>query len=309
MPVTEFKGVAVKPTKTGLTMIELLVVLGIIVLLVGLLVPALSTVRNIAKETKQKAQFSTIEMALVAFKNDRGDFPPSNWTPAPFTGDYCGAQKLAEALVGWDLLGFHPKSVWRADGLDADGGPTTYDPGQTRDDNGDTNPDTFDERKGPYLQHATTNAFRLGNIFANNPGELADTSPLRADTFVLCDVFGSKKISMPDGTIVNAGAPILYFKADTTAKTIRGIYRIVDNEAIVVIKQQSDGQIHPLVDPTNAYQFFYGNNDPVDNIVGYIEDQKINAKIWPYRPDSYILISAGADGLYGTPDDIKNFGN
>ena len=30
---------------------------------------------------------------------------------------------------------------------------------------------------------------------------------------------------------------------------------------------------------------------------------------WPYRPDSYILISAGADGLYGTGDDITNFGN
>ena len=295
--------------KTGLTMIELLIVLGIIAILVGLLVPALSSVKQMAKETKQKAQFATIELALAAFKNDYGDYPPSNWTPAPFTGDYCGAQKLAEALLGWDLLGFHPKSAWRADGLDALDGPGTYDPAQTRDFNGDANPDTFDERKGPYLELATTNAFRLGNIFAINPGEFADTSPLRADTFVLCDVFGSKKISMANGRLVKAGAPILYFKADTTAKTIRGIYRIVDNEAIVVIKQQSDGRIHPLVDPTNAYQFFYGNDNPMDNIVGYIEDQKIKAKIWPYRPDSYILISAGADGLYGTPDDICNFGS
>ena len=27
----------------------------------------------------------------------------------------------------------------------------------------------------------------------------------------------------------------------------------------------------------------------------------------PYRADSYILISAGYDGLYGTRDDICNF--
>jgi hypothetical protein len=27
----------------------------------------------------------------------------------------------------------------------------------------------------------------------------------------------------------------------------------------------------------------------------------------PYRPDSYILISAGYDGIYGTDDDIFNF--
>jgi hypothetical protein len=29
----------------------------------------------------------------------------------------------------------------------------------------------------------------------------------------------------------------------------------------------------------------------------------------PYNPDTYILISAGRDGLYGTEDDIKNFGD
>jgi hypothetical protein len=27
----------------------------------------------------------------------------------------------------------------------------------------------------------------------------------------------------------------------------------------------------------------------------------------PYRVDSYILLSAGFDGQYGTPDDIYNF--
>jgi len=27
----------------------------------------------------------------------------------------------------------------------------------------------------------------------------------------------------------------------------------------------------------------------------------------PYRAGSYILISAGKDGLYGSPDDIFNF--
>jgi len=38
-------------------------------------------------------------------------------------------------------------------------------------------------------------------------------------------------------------------------------------------------------------------------------DPKASASgiVWPYRPDSYILISAGADGYYGTADDITNF--
>jgi prepilin-type N-terminal cleavage/methylation domain-containing protein len=295
----------VKRKKTGLTMIELLVVLAIIALLVGLLLPALSTVRNMAKETKQKAQLSTIEMALAAFKNDEGDYPPSDWILPPNPGsDYCGAQKLSEALLGWDLLGFHPRTAWRADGLDAAGGPGSYDPAQTRDNNGDGAPDTFGERKGPYLELATANAFRIIDLFRSNAIE-----SLEPGTFVICDVFGAKRITMVKGTdpftgqpitvTETAGAPVLYYRANTSGKIINDVYRAFDNDALVVTKQQDDGRVHPLANPNGAYQFFYD----------YIRDPKIAAKPWPYRPDSYILISAGADGLYGTSDDIRNFGN
>jgi len=295
----------VERKKTGLTIIELLIVLGIIALLVGLLVPALSAVRNMAKETKQKAQLSTIELALAAFKNDEGDYPPSDWPLPPNPGsDYCGSQKLAEALLGWDLLGFHPNSAWRADGLDATGGSGSYDPAQTRDLNGDSIPDTFDERKGPYLELATASAFKLVDLFRTNPiGSLAP------DTFVICDVFGAKKITMirgidtvtgqPITVTEKAGAPILYYRANTSAKIMNAVYRAADNDALVIAKQQADGIEHPLGRSGNQYEFFYN----------YIRDPKINARAWPYRPDSYILISAGADGLYGTSDDIRNFGN
>ncbi len=278
--------------RTGFTVVELLAALGIIALMVGLLIPALSMVRRTAKETKQKAQFTTISLALTTFKNDYGDYPPSDWTPVQFTGDYCGVQKLAEALLGWDLLGFHPNSAWRADGLDAGNGPGTYDPAKVRDNNGDGVPDSFDERKGPYLELSTTNAFRLGNIFNN-------TAPLAPNTFVLCDAFGAKKITLANGKTVKAGAPILYYRANTSGRTIREIYNVLDNDVIVNIKRSADGKIHPLAETGNQYQYFYN----------YILDPKISARPWPYRPGSYILISAGADGLYGTGDDIRNFGN
>ena len=284
-------------------MIELLIVLAIIALLVGLLVPALTVVRKTAKETKQKAQFATIELALAAFKNDEGDYPPSIWPLPPNPGsDYCGSQKLAEALLGWDLMGFHPHSAWRADGLDAAGGPWTYDPAQTRDANGDGIPDTFDERKGPYLERTGVGVYKLVDLFGTNVG------PLNPDTFVICDVFGAKKLTILKGVdpvtgqpiTVNekAGAPILYYKANTSGKILNEVYRVADNDAIVMAKQQADGREHPLGRPDNQYQTFYN----------YIRDPKITARAWPYRPDSYILISAGADGLYGTGDDICNFG-
>ena len=51
---------------------------------------------------------------------------------------------------------------------------------------------------------------------------------------------------------------------------------------------------HPIED----FDYFYE----------YIRDPKVHARPWPYRPDSYLLISAGMDGIYGTDDDIRNFG-
>jgi hypothetical protein len=260
-------------------------------------------VRRIAKETKQKAQLTTIGLALTAFKNDYGDYPPSHWwdetDPAPSIQDYCGAQKLAEALLGWDLLGFHPDSVWDAAG-------TAYGPPAPSIAN-------LQERRGPYLELATANAFRLGGLegLFNNP------APLEPDTFVICDVFGVKKITLANGETVKAGAPILYYRANTSSKSIEPIgvppnyidqiYNFRDNTIVTQVKATEDGKEHPL---TDWFFFYYGDPTAVPPVViGYIQDPKVTAKSWPYRPDSYILISAGADGEYGTTDDITNFGN
>ena len=305
-----------KSKQSGLTMVELLTVAAIISLLIGLLIPALSTVRRIAKETKQKAQLTAIDLALTTFKNDYGDYPPSNgwyYTAPGGPSDYCGAQKLAEALLGWDLLGFHPKSAWRADGLDASAGPWTYDPLMTRDSDGDGVADTLHERKGRYLELGSSDAFRLG-ITAQHDGRfdfsrISSVLAPAADTFVLCDAFAVKKIRLANGKMAAAGSPILYYKANTAQKTIRNIYEVRDNDAIADAKEQEDhikkpsapgGLIfNPLGNPANVYDFFYR----------YIQDPKITANQWPYRHDSYLLISAGADGFYGTGDDICNFGN
>ena len=276
--------------RTGFTIVELLAALGIIALMVGLLIPALSVVRNKSKEVKQKAQFTTIGLALTVFKNDFGDYPRSDWLLPPARGsDYGGSQKLTEALLGWDMLGFHPESDFRSNGRNDDR-VFIYDA---------NNPVLFDQRKGPYLDLATVDAYRLGNISIRYPGMFYNTGPLAPNTFLLCDVFGAQKVVLANGETVKAGAPILYYRANTSGKTIREIYNVQDNDALVQVKQQADNKEHPLTRPGGQFQYFYE----------YIRDPKISARAWPYRSDSYILISAGADGLYGTGDDIRNFGN
>lgn len=293
----------VKRKKSGFTIVELLTVLAIIAMLVGLLIPSLTMVRNIAKETKQKSQFAAIEQALLAFRSDYGDYPPSGQrdeTPTNSAVHYCGAQKLAEALLGLDLLGFHPRSGWRADGYDASGTEWSYDPDEVRGD------DSLYERVGPYLELTSANAFTLNDFFG-----VGNTAPLRADRFVLCDSFGAKKVTLPqpDGTttVVNAGTPILYYKANTYSKIHKPapgqipIYGYADNIFLIGLNPLNLDKGR-LGDNYGFYQAFYD----------FITDPKIldtTNRLWPYRADSYILISAGADGLYGTSDDITNFRN
>jgi prepilin-type N-terminal cleavage/methylation domain-containing protein len=308
----------VRREKTGFTLVELLTVLAIVAMLIGLLIPSLTMIRNTARRAKQKSQLTEIGLALTAFRNDYGDYPPSYWHPIN-SPDYCGAQKLAEALLGWDLLGFHPRSAWRADGYDglALNGPLTYDPDQVRDNDVDGIPDTYGERKGPYLELATTNAFRLcNNPVRQDPDGLFinPTTQLNPDRYVICDSFGVRKITIAPGETAKAGTPILYYKANTSSKNINlmplnnRIYDARDNQRLVELgsltKDGTPGTPHPL-------EQFVGGDYPVFydyDYKGGIRDPKVTARPWPYRPDSYILISAGADGLYGTEDDICNFG-
>ena len=150
----------------------------------------------------------------------------------------------------------------------------------------------------------TANAFRLGiSAPGVRDGLFDDPAPLRPDTFVLCDSFGAKKISI-DTKTVTVGAPILYFRANTSSKSMNpsvewanNIYNLYDNLPLISLGRIKDGEAHLL----GESMVFYSDG------VGGLIDPKVTAVDWPYRPDSYILISAGVDGLYGTNDDICNF--
>jgi prepilin-type N-terminal cleavage/methylation domain-containing protein len=295
--------------KHGFTLVELLTVLAVISMLLALFAPAAGMVRRIAREAKQKAQLGTMAVGLQAFRNDYGDYPPSDswswiWDPASRRlevdrKDYSGAQKLVEALMGWDLTGFHPESEWRADGTNAS--PYTkgmrvfrpgtfrfYDPASTFD---------IEKRKGVYVDMGVENVVRLGPLFDPiRPGELA------LDRYAFCDTFGWKKVQVGNGTI-KAGSPVLYYRADTSSRTLDGasidnrIYDVRDNIDIIAAKNVAEGKPadFALGEPTGAT--FYP----------YITDPRVS-RPWPYRPDSYLLVTAGHDGVYGTADDICNFG-
>jgi type II secretory pathway pseudopilin PulG len=284
--------------KTAFTIIELLTVMSIIVILIGLLVPSLNMVKRYAKEVRQKAQFHSIEAALELFSGEQqGTYPPSDALDKVGGVDYCGAMKLCEAMVGQDLMGFHPNSHFLADCTNGTSGYYLYDnpPLQGLSPDAATN---LKLRKGPYLQTDNANAYRLWQLYG-----AANISPFtKANLFVLCDVYNRVK---NQETGKGIGMPILYYKAniantkhDPNDVPVAGddkgqIYNYLDNDALVSLGPT--GVTHPL-------------NGTTTNFYEITKDNRISITTGrPYRPDSYILISAGFDGIYGTNDDIFNF--
>ncbi|MHC4573634.1 MAG: type II secretion system protein [Planctomycetota bacterium] len=296
-----------KRERSAFTLVEILTVLAIITMLVALFVPSLTMVRRIAKETKQRAQFAAMEGALTTFRNDQGYYPPSNdyiivgLVLKPLY--YGGAQKLTEALLGRDLMGFHPLSDWTADSVDF------YPPPPTTPAQQDAFQANLRERRGRYIELDTANAFRLGNDPPGNPGLFSfDLWALERNTFVICDVFGAKSVTLKNGKVVKAGAPVLYYRANPHNKTINDplnywerTYDARDNQALLKNYELAMPDTpQPLLSPITFYEFI---DDP------RVPKPDPDKPYCAYRPDSYILISAGADGIYGTPDDIRNFGD
>jgi len=302
------KSPALNKLVRGFTLPELLTVIAIIVILIGVLMPALAQVKKLAKETKQKAQLGSIDVGINLYKNDFGEYPPSHGSNDPADSDcfpYCGAQTLAEAMFGQDLLGFHQKSIYRNEGKDN----TIPDASKLYTFAGMTDPrrDTsLSERKEPYLDRTNIGVFTPRQIFNRNT---YPSDYLVSDRYVICDVFTAVSRKIEIGGMektYKVGSPVLYFRANPSPENTElfpylptdlpinhamNIYNYRDNYFLIMLKSIADGKEHPL----NGT--FYG----------FIGDRMIGNFRRPVRPDSFLLISAGSDGLYGTKDDICNF--
>jgi len=283
--------------KTAFTIIELLTVMSIIIILIGLLVPSLNMVKRYAKEVRQKAQFHSIESAMELFSGEWDGYPPSSaMDEAPTPDNYCGAMKLCEALVGQDLMGFNPLSRFRAD-CSINTSDKIYDnpTGSTLFPNAT---DNLKARK-TYLQQ-TSDAYKLWHLYGKG-----NTDVFNEELYVLCDIYNRVKHKVTGKGI---GMPILYYKANTlntihdpngTFPTIGDdkdyIYNYTDNDELVNLGLPWDtAGTHPLSVGRKFYEI--------------TQDKRISIDTGrPYRPDSYILISAGFDGMYGTDDDVFNF--
>jgi type II secretory pathway pseudopilin PulG len=270
--------------------------MSIIVILIGLLVPALNQVKRYAYEVKQRAQLKSIDTAIELFNSEFDGYPDSS-ALGPDGIDYCGAMKLCEAVMGQDLLGFHPDSTFRADGTN--GVNVLYPDANSLSSSAYRA--NLSTRKGPYLPLDNANAYSMRDLYGA-------TAPYLPHHFVLCDVY--KRVThLTIGKKV--GMPILYYKANTanTRHNVgnpddpQNIYNYVDNQRLIALGKPWDKGASGSI----PHRLGVENGQPGLRFYMNTKNEKVLTASRPYRADTYILISAGWDGEYGTPDDVCNF--
>lgn len=338
------------------TLVELMVVIGIISLLIAIALPAFSAARTAAKRASTEAMISTLSTGADMFHADSalgGAYPPSVMTvvqPNPINNRQiavCGANLLVWGLAGADLLG--TPGFRDLDGTSPEGdifGGWTNDMGSNPAQPqvnlyalSGTKP--YHPRSGPYVDLSKV---RLTKQMAPNSLDFqvpAGGGYLNSHAFL--DAWDqpilyykanpNAKYIADEGSVnaVNAAvrSPVRYSRVDSAVGkryyAPSGIYNLFDNAIITGGRTVSGmdfgaGRAHfspdrnatnprpmlgnPTVSPTNSA---FESQNPPGSFVRHIFNPSISAVATPHRPDSFILLSAGADGLFGTADDVANF--
>jgi len=90
-----------KQTKKAFTLIELLVVISIISLLMGILLPALSSARKYARSTVCLANVRRLALAGVMYAEANGAFPPHRMKKRRFSDPHNFVNKYGRERPRW----------------------------------------------------------------------------------------------------------------------------------------------------------------------------------------------------------------
>lgn len=326
--------------RNAFTLVELLTVIGIISLLISILLPSLSRARGQARKVAVAATIDAIGKGLEMFRNDFGSYPDSQRRPDPINWgvdnsayeQYLdGAHWLARALAGHDSLGVDANGeVLKTSRALADRIPIA---------------DLVDSsRKGTYLEgkvFARDNDTRFGQGGDYTPQTNAKISrPVVYDTYNF-PILYYRANSRSRNPFSRTGAGSEPPETATTQIDAMGIYNQMDNAAITGgyvlntwpstgvatnypfmkgwdfagagVPTEVDRAVHYLGDFGDYADIFtppWGDDRRGKTFMHYLYNESAlstGTVIKPVNPDTFILISAGEDGIYGTDDDLTNF--
>jgi prepilin-type N-terminal cleavage/methylation domain-containing protein len=302
---------------SAFTLVELMAVIAIIALLIGILIPAVGSAQKAAKVSHIQNTIRVLDTGLETYKADPGvggKYPPSQYmakpaADSPHAGEFStgmlsfgGASMLVWALAGADLLGtpgfrdLDGDGYWRDD-LSSNDGLYALSGSQQ----------PVHARSGPFV---AMEKMQLPHFSTTNgtPGYYIEryktqSKPLYSHVFL--DVYERPFLYYK----ANPGKPLIADNNAINPSVNQGIYNQLDNASITgaaggLITEPGMQLGHPAPHPMRELGDPSG---PEGSFARVVHDPDVTATARPYRPDSYLLLSAGPDGRYGTDDDVGNF--
>lgn len=278
----------------GFTLVELLLVIGIIALLISILLPTVTRVRVAAQTANTKQMLNRLEAAISMYYNDFQAYP------GPFSNAQVGTPSPDGLVYMMDgttdnsrpnLTSTENLFLGIVGGLRINGGTLEANFTSTSLPNGPLSLNTVNpKRYQVYLsvEPAETTAMTAPRFFPTNAKGFGGETDTRVPEVL-------DKYSNP--------MPILYLRANRGSSGFittdnAGQYNFSHlapygfaNISADYTTDSRDGSI------SRSFRYF-GNETTSSSSVGV-----------PHKKDAFILISAGPDGKYGTADDITNYRN
>ncbi|CAN5700554.1 hypothetical protein BH09PLA1_BH09PLA1_37820 [soil metagenome] len=338
--------VASKRERAAFTLVELMVVVGIIAVLISVLIPVIASVRTRAYDADSKSWAQQLTAAIERYQADFRAYPgpltdaqisANPFPAAPFSGltPMSSATGFDTALTTTQITGAENLVLGLLGGLRVTGTAPTlglvYDPaivGLGAQNLNAANPKRFE----PYLDsinlswrqgaNGKTGAFQDGTGSANDTiiPEFVDRYPsgempilylrarrgvpptvgaasatanniitfggaTRTGTYDLSQIIGYTQTMIGEGKKIKAGE---YINAGSLQFPSHGLQTVNPNSTSANPPQSGRVYIYPM----DAYAYFESAQIPNT----------------ARNKDSFILIAAGPDRVYGTRDDIVNFG-
>jgi type II secretory pathway pseudopilin PulG len=350
--------------RPGFTLVELLVVIGIIIILMGILLPVISHMRRAAYIADTQNEISQLSNACNQYYTTFNAYPgplsndqiegigknpallaksslefysssmSSNWPPYNGTFTFTGTENLVLGLMG----GIH---------LDSQTFGLAFAPTEVGLGPLNLNPAT-PGRTPSFFPNGSTYLMWCEQSGTNPPIQSTSYQAAAGGSALLCvpftDQAGTQSQDSPIPEFVDrfptpGPMPILYLRARTGAKGVISDGIVTDPTTTATAQYQYDvrdiaaytmpnpvtsnsiglapGKQHllqvvgppfypvyppPPLPPTDSFAYFVNLSIPATGA-------DINNTGRPRAVDSFILISAGPDGIYGTADDITSFGS
>lgn len=305
----------------GFTITELLVVIGIIVVLISILIPAVTGVRKTAFKAQSQARLATIANACQNYFNDfkaypgplRNDQVVGKKQPdgTPFINQRNGARY---AFTGGDGVG--PKEITQSENLVLGlMGGLTIKFNKSGANGLSISAFTYERDtvgRGPESLTAVAEARRNKPAYLSNSQWLSDQVSQPAE---LHHGLGSAVPEFVD----QQGVPILYLRANVGRPVFTGSnFRqsgISEDDTL----QYNVAHLTPYVEngrdfskkgtPFTTLDYVYDSKTDQSYLRSPTTSNSAPTQNDPWQPrgkDAFILIAAGIDGVYGTDDDIIN---